>query len=83
MGWPRPYVQFNGADDHVLRALTIHETGTGTGVQLESVLSYLITDQFSMGVGGRYWCMWTTKDAIADFAGAPYPCQMLPAKADR
>jgi len=78
-----PYVQFNGTDDHVLRALTIQEAGTGTGVQLESILSYLITDQFSLGVGGRYWSMWTTKDAIADFAGAPCPCQTQPARTER
>ncbi len=78
-----PYVQFNGTDDHVLRALTIQETGTGTGVQLESILSYLITEQFSMGVGGRYWSMWTTRDAIADFAGAPCPCQTQPARTER
>ena len=78
-----PYVQFNGTDDHVLRALTMPESGTGTGVQLESILSYLITDQFSMGVGGRYWSMWTTKDAIADFAGAPCPCQTQPAMTER
>lgn len=78
-----PYVEFNGTDDHVLRALIIQELGTGTGLQLESILSYLITDQLSVGVGGRYWSMWTTKDAIADFAGAPCPCQTQPAKTER
>jgi hypothetical protein len=35
-------------------------SGHGTGVQLEAVLSYLVTDQFTIGVGGRYWAMWTT-----------------------
>ncbi len=54
-----PYVVFNGTDDHLQRALTWQESGTGTGLQLESILSYLITDQFSVGVGGRYWAMWT------------------------
>jgi opacity protein-like surface antigen/outer membrane protease len=54
-----PYVVFNGTDDHLLRALTWQESGTGRGLQLESILSYLITDQFSVGVGGRYWAMWT------------------------
>jgi hypothetical protein len=52
-------------------------------VQLEGILSYLVTDQFSLGVGGRYWAMWTTKDAITEFGGAPCPCQTLPAKTDR
>ena len=78
-----PYVAFNGTDDHVLRALIFEESGTGTGLQLESILSYLITEQFSIGVGGRYWAMWTTKDTISDTAGAPCPCQTLPAKTDR
>ncbi len=78
-----PYVQFNGTDDHLQRdpPFIIQESGTGTGLQLESILSYLITDQFSVGVGGRYWAMWTTKDAIADFAGAP--SQTQPAKTER
>ena len=54
-----PYVVFNGTDDHLQRALIWQESGTGRGLQLESILSYLITDQFSVGVGGRYWAMWT------------------------
>jgi outer membrane protease len=79
-----PYVKFNGTDDHLQRSLIIAEWGTGRGLQLESILSYMITDQFSVGVGGRYWAMWTTKNAIADFAGAPpCPCQTQPAKTER
>jgi hypothetical protein len=79
-----PYVKFNGTDDHLQRSLIIAEWGTGRGLQLESILSYMITDQFSVGVGGRYWAMWTTKNAIADFAGAPLcPCQTQPAKTER
>jgi opacity protein-like surface antigen/outer membrane protease len=76
-----PYVTFGGTDNHVLRALTIQESGVGTGLQVEGILSYLINDQFSFGAGGRYWSMWTTSGAIADFAGAPCPCQTQPAKA--
>ncbi len=80
-----PYAQFNGTDDHLQRdpPFISPESGTGRGVQLESILSYLITDQFSVGVGGRYWAMWTTENAITNFAGAPCPCQTLPAKTDR
>lgn len=78
-----PYLTFNGTDNHVLRDLISLESGTGRGVQLEGILSYLVTDQFSLGVGGRYWAMWTTKDAITEFGGAPCPCQTLPAKTDR
>jgi len=77
-----PYVQFNGTDDHLARVppFISPESGTGEGVQLESILSYMITDQFSVGVGGRYWAMWTTK-AINDFAGVEV--QTEAAKTDR
>ena len=59
------------------------ELGTGIGVQLESILSYLITDQFSVGVGGRYWAMWTTKDAISDIVGTHLSLSDAPAKTER
>ncbi len=77
-----PYVAFNGTDDHLQRIppFISPESGTGEGVQLESILSYMITDQFSVGVGGRYWAMWTTK-AINDFAGVEV--QTEAAKTDR
>ena len=78
-----PYVQFNGTDDHVLRSLIFQESGTGTGLQLEGILSFLFTEQFSVGLGARYWAMWTTKDAISEIAGAHCPCQTLPAETDR
>jgi opacity protein-like surface antigen/outer membrane protease len=78
-----PYLEFNGTDNHVLRALVSPESGIGRGVQLEGILSYLITDQFSVGVGGRYWAMWTTRDAVTEFGGAPCPCNTLPAKTER
>jgi opacity protein-like surface antigen len=78
-----PYVTFDGIDNHVLRNLISPESATGRGVQLESVLSYFITDRVSVGVGGRYWAMWSTKDAITEFGGAPCPCQTLPVKTER
>jgi len=78
-----PYLEFNGTDNHVLRALVSPESGIGRGVQLEGILSYLITDQLSVGLGGRYWAMWTTRDAVAEFGGVPCPCQTLPAKTER
>jgi opacity protein-like surface antigen/outer membrane protease len=55
-----PYVWFNGTDNHVLRALVSPEEGHGRGAQLDLTISYEITDQFSLGVGGRYWTMSTT-----------------------
>lgn len=77
-----PYVQYSGTDNHVLRGLISPEWGTGNGVQLEAILSYDITPAFSVGVGGRYWAMWTTDSYVA-FGGFPCPCQTLPAKGER
>ena len=63
-----PYVRFRGTDDHILRSLLSPEQGNGTGAQLEVMLSYALTEQLSIGVGGRYWAMWTS-DGSVDFGG--------------
>jgi hypothetical protein len=55
-----PYTKFTGSDDHFLRDLVIVEQGHGHGVQAEGFLTYMVTDAFSLGVGGRYWGLWTT-----------------------
>ncbi|CAN1723078.1 outer membrane immunogenic protein [Hyphomicrobium sp. 1Nfss2.1] len=62
------YVHFSGVDDHVLRSLLSPETANGTGAQLELMLKYALTDQLSVGVGGRYWTMWTP-DGTVNFGG--------------
>ncbi len=62
------YVHFSGVDDHILRSLLSPETGNGTGAQLELMLKYALTDQLSVGVGGRYWTMWTC-DGTVNFGG--------------
>lgn len=57
-----PYVQFSGVDNHLSWdpvKVFPEWANSGQGVQLEAILSYAITDQFSFGVGGRYWAMWT------------------------
>ncbi len=63
-----PYVSFSGTDDHVLRSLVSPEEGHGIGVQLEAMLSYAVTPELSIGVGGRYWSMWTTSGNV-NFGG--------------
>jgi outer membrane protease len=56
-----PYANFHGLDTHLVRNVIFPETSAGAqGVQLESVLSYYFTPEFSVGVGGRYWAAWTT-----------------------
>ena len=56
-----PYVLFNGADNHWFRPninpLPQIAYQKNYGVQLEAILSYLLTDRFSVGIGGRYWFM--------------------------
>jgi opacity protein-like surface antigen len=44
------------------------ETGHGWGTQLEGILSYAVTDRWSIGLGGRYWFFKTT-DAETQFPG--------------
>ncbi|MDB5656366.1 MAG: hypothetical protein JWQ94_3979 [Tardiphaga sp.] len=83
-----PYVKFNGVDDHPLRsnvaATRSPESGTGQGVQLETILSYNVTRAFSVGAGARYWAMWATDDnAITNTFGAACPCQTLPSRTER
>lgn len=63
-----PYVHFEGTDNHVLRQLLSPEDGHGIGVQLEAMLSYALTDALKIGVGGRYWSMWTTSGEV-NFGG--------------
>jgi hypothetical protein len=80
MLWPRtklevdaaylPYVNRAGIDNHWFRA-DINpqaEPGHGCGAQLEAILSYMITDKWSVGVGGRYW-YFTTTEAYTQFSG--------------
>jgi opacity protein-like surface antigen len=55
-----PYVRVDGLDNHRLRDLYFPATGTGNGVQGEIMLSYRVFDAASIGIGGRYWSMWTT-----------------------
>ncbi len=55
-----PYVTFNGLDHHFPISRNIASSHGGQGAQVEALLSYYLTDRFAVGVGGRYWTMWTT-----------------------
>jgi opacity protein-like surface antigen len=75
-----PYVIFAGVDQHFfgnsgIVASNNPESGTGRGVQLEAVVSYYVTPKLTVGVGGRYWGMWTTSgQVIRDLNnGVPIP----------
>ncbi|MHB0773362.1 outer membrane beta-barrel protein [Bradyrhizobium sp. 1.29L] len=61
-----PWSEFSGRDNHLLRpATTFYDQrgDGGGGLQLEGALSYFLTKNVSVGVGGRYWSMWTRKDS--------------------
>jgi opacity protein-like surface antigen len=57
-----PYAQFSGLDSHWQRipVAFFPQDGTGRGVQAELILTYGITESLNVGVGGRYWAMWST-----------------------
>jgi hypothetical protein len=57
-----PYLHINARDTHLLRvdlSGPIRQSGAEAlaNVQLEAILSYLLTDNFSVGIGARYWHM--------------------------
>lgn len=61
-----PWTDFSGRDNHLLRAETTfydQRGDGGGGLQVEGALSYFLTKNVSIGVGGRYWSMWTKKDS--------------------
>jgi outer membrane protease len=83
-----PYVKLQGADTHWLRignypgAFTgpVPEDGKGTGYQLEAVLSYAVSKDISVAVGGRYWRMETSgnthfEDHVVGFTALPQPVE--------
>lgn len=69
-----PYTKFTGTDQHLERVplLIFDESGHGQGLQAEAFLTYLVTNQLSVGVGGRYWALWTTSGTDVDNA-VPQP----------
>jgi hypothetical protein len=67
-----PYANRAGFDNHWFRS-DINpqiEPGHGWGTQFEAVLSYAVTDRFSVGMGGRYW-FFATDEAHTQFPGEP------------
>ena len=65
-----PYVNRAGFDNHWFRTdiNPQSEPGHGWGAQFEAVLSYAVTDRFSVGLGGRYW-FFATDEAHTQFPG--------------
>jgi opacity protein-like surface antigen len=57
-----PYLTFEGLDNHFRNVAVQFPASShgGQGAQVEALLSYYLTDRFAVGIGGRYWTMWTT-----------------------
>ena len=64
-----PFVGVWNIDNHWQRADFNPQpaVGEGWGSQFEAILSYALTNQWSVGAGGRYWYFATSR---ADFGGA-------------
>ncbi len=70
-----PYAQYSGLDSHLFRVpITFFpQNGSGRGVQTELILTYLVTENLKLGIGGRYWAMWTegaTQSCHGDCGGS-------------
>ena len=65
-----PLVNFSGVDNHFfgntgqIASVNPETANKGVGVQLEAMISYYITSQFNVGLGGRYWALWTTDGQV-------------------
>jgi opacity protein-like surface antigen len=70
-----PYLVFDGLDNHFRNPIVRFPASShgGQGAQVEAILSYYLTDRFALGVGARYWTMWTTKGQFTSTGdlGAP------------
>jgi outer membrane protease len=78
-----PWVHFDGIDQHFfgnsgILAENFPESGNGRGVQVEALVFYYLTPQWSVGVGGRYWGMWTTSGQMNCTFGAGGLCGATP-----
>jgi opacity protein-like surface antigen len=65
-----PFLHFDGLDNHFRDPFTQFPASSngGHGVQAEALLSYYLTDRLSLGVGGRYWGLWTTNGQLTSTA---------------
>lgn len=52
-------------------------TGGFAGAQIEAMLSYDVTERLSLGIGARYWAMWTTDASMTRSFDASGPVTPL------
>jgi len=78
-----PYVSVHARDMHFQGMTTGVASinpinGNGVGTQLEAIMSYDLTQQLSIGVGARYWAMWTTDTSEQRSYDSSSPGPFLP-----
>jgi hypothetical protein len=83
-----PYEQLSAQDTHWLRlgrslfdiSGPIPESGGGTGVQIEAIMSYQVSDKVTFGLGGRYWYLQThgSTEFESVIVGLPFPALAQP-----
>lgn len=64
-----PYVEVDAEDRHYFGntpdVASINPlNGHGVGTQLEAMLTYDVAERWSIGIGARYWSMWTTEASM-------------------
>jgi opacity protein-like surface antigen len=70
-----PYLVFDGLDNHFRDPVVQFPASShgGQGAQVEALLSYYLTDQFALGIGGRYWTMWTANGQFVNTSAPGLP----------
>jgi opacity protein-like surface antigen len=72
-----PWVNFTGQDDHNARQLLLPEKASdGTGVMLETILGYDVSNAWNVGVGARYWA-YNMKNGSTTFNFLGLPPQIV------
>jgi opacity protein-like surface antigen/outer membrane protease len=67
-----PVIVVDAVDEHIYnKQLFPAKANAGGGVQLEAIASYYLTPQFSIGVGGRYWAIWSENGSNNNPARTP------------
>jgi outer membrane protease len=79
-----PIVNFSGVDNHFfgntgqIASVNPETANKGASVQLEAMISYYVTPQVSVGLGGRYWALWTNDGQVVRTVDNGVPITQTP-----
>jgi opacity protein-like surface antigen len=63
-------VNYSWMDDHLAAGIVHNMYGAGAGVQTQAVLSYDVTDRLNVGIGARYWDIWSYRGVFQNITAA-------------